>query len=402
MAVEQGEIRSVASDSSSNQVASGGSDGTVKLWDAASARFVRQLGEPCPEDFACSINALAFDPKTPRLVTDATNGDVRIWELDGRAQSTVLPMRTPSDGPALQVRRVKGVAFSPDGSLIVAVGFDGVVRLWNAKNLQPIAESVAHAVDKQGQDVPYQVWSVAFNSDGTRWATGSGYALDGKNENFLQLWKVQPSTDHPPSRDGDPINDHPHWNIYSVAFDPASDHVASASYDGTVRVFDSEGNHQRRALLASEQDPVLTLAFAHDRHWLATGGADGKIRLWDTDTYQLIGLPLTGHTSWVTGMTFSWRDEHIVSGSANRTLRFWSSQLNAAYSICSKLVSNMSHKQRNYWISPHRLHQGLPGPANWARLTVAAESRTRTQPFSIARIPLTRSLCTGCASTFVG
>lgn len=348
------EIRAVAVSPDGSQLASGGSNGTVKLWDVATGKLIGQLGQPCPNDFECSINSLAFYPKDARIVTGSTNGVVRIWDLKSPQQDIRLRMRYPPGVPTDPPSRVKSVAFSPDGSLIVAAGVDGVVRLWDAQTLEPIAAEVAHAKDWDGKDVQYEVWSVAFSPDSRRLATGSGYAVDKEkyDKNFLQLWTIDRSRDQPLTRDGDPIVDHRGWDIFSVAFDRKGEQVVSSSYDGTVRVFDVR-TRRRLQLLISDQNPVLSIAFAHDHPWLVTGSTDGKIRLWDTTppTYQPIGTPLTGHGGSVPGVTFSTDDRLILSGSADGTVRLWSSPTDLTRSVCDKLTANMSHHQWDDWVA---------------------------------------------------
>ena len=95
-------------------MASGGTDGTVKLWDATTAAPVGQLGAPKPDDMQ-AINALAFSHNGDRIVTGAADGSVRLWDVNRREQIALLPKKEPTGLAPLRNPRVQSVAFSSDG-----------------------------------------------------------------------------------------------------------------------------------------------------------------------------------------------------------------------------------------------------------------------------------------------
>jgi WD40 repeat protein/serine/threonine protein kinase len=117
-------------------------------------------------------------------------------------------------------------------------------------------------------------------------------------------------------------------DVYSVAFSPDGKSIATASFDGTARIWDAATGTPRGAPLRHERrDPgppdwVLSVAFAPDSRTVLTGGHDFTARLWDAATGQPLGPPLR-HQSAVLVVAFSPDGRTILTGTSSDGARLW-------------------------------------------------------------------------------
>jgi WD40 repeat protein len=343
----QGEaVRAVAFSPDNHTIASGGSDGTVKLWDSRTARFLRRLGDPAaPDDNHRAINGLAFDPNGTRVATASSDGKVTLWDTGGRQPPRELPMAPPPGRAPLSSPRIQSVAFDRNGRWIVAGGFDGLVRLWDATTGEARPAMSTQTTDAAGRSVPYQVWSVAFSPDGHHVVTGSGFDPDGKAHNLVQMWNVDTLT-----AEGDPFKGPNEATIHTVRFDFNKTDVVAGSSDGTVRVWDPANRTVIKEQLTADQNPVLSLAIANKSHWIATGDSGGSVRVWDMVHLPPDPIPLNGHQNWVHSVAISPDDQVIVSGSADGTLQLWPGLGDVQSIVCRKLTANVSRAQWTQWV----------------------------------------------------
>jgi WD40 repeat protein len=113
---------------------------------------IRSLMQP---RHAYPITAVAFDPRSPRVVTGCHAGTVRLWD---RASGALLHDVRGNAG------EVTAVAFSPDGTTLMTASLDATVRFWEVASGRQLGPPLHHTD---------AVLSVAFRPDGRVVATGT-------------------------------------------------------------------------------------------------------------------------------------------------------------------------------------------------------------------------------------
>ncbi|MFN2140793.1 MAG: WD40 repeat domain-containing protein, partial [Candidatus Promineifilaceae bacterium] len=107
--------------------------------------------------------------------------------------------------------------------------------------------------------------------------------------------------------------------VKTVAFDSEGRHLATASADGTAKVWDEQGN--LLADLIGHQGAVYSAVFAPDSLSVVTASRDGTARLWNLDGKQI--ALLEGHQDRVMTAVFSPDGQHILTASWDKTARLW-------------------------------------------------------------------------------
>ncbi|PRY39739.1 hypothetical protein [Umezawaea tangerina] len=269
-------------------LASGSFDNTVRLWDVASGTALGVL-----TGHGGGVAAIAFGPDGHTVATGSYDLGVALWDVSDPA--------TPSAPVTLagHAGTVYGLAFGPDGRVLASGSDDGTARLWDLR--QPVLA---------GNNA--EVNAVAFSPDG-RTLVGGSYRTS-------RVWDVtDPHAVSPRSTlvghtDG----------VLAAVFAPGGTLLATASLDGTVRLWDLR-TATSSATVEVGAGNLFAAAFSPDGRTLAVAGEAREVHLLDVSDPshpEQVGL-LSGHTGAVSAVAFAPDGRTLATASRDRTVRLW-------------------------------------------------------------------------------
>jgi WD40 repeat protein/tRNA A-37 threonylcarbamoyl transferase component Bud32 len=207
--------------------------------------------------------SIAFSPDGSKIASGGANGFTVLDTATGakvlRAMTTTEEFHFGASGLRFRGNQ-RPVAFSPDGSRVVAWKHSGRIRSVDLRS---------HDVRTELTGLTGAILSVAFSFDGSLLATGS---LD----NTIRLWNTA-SGEEIVSLEGH------REQVSSVAFSPNGEQLASGSWDGSVRLWDLSTGLEARTLV-TDAPRVSSIAFSPDGAQLACGFHDGRARILQIDS----------------------------------------------------------------------------------------------------------------------
>ncbi|MFM9266635.1 NACHT domain-containing protein [Tychonema sp. BBK16] len=303
-------VRSVIFSPDGKLLATGDSDGVVRLWESSSGREILTC-----KGHTNVVESVAFSPDGEILASGSYEKTIKLWDVKTGECLKVLQGHTES---------VMSVTFNPDGNMLASGSFDRTVRLWDIRMGECLQICHGHTEN---------VFSVAFHPAGEMLASGS-------SDKTVRLWNVGT---------GECLKIlHGHTkNVFSVAFNCAGEILASGSADKTVKLWNI-GTGECLKTLEGHFDQVRSIAFSPNGEILASGSHDQTAKLWDIRTGQCLNT-LQGHNDRVGSIAFHPAGEILVSGSYNKTLRLWAIDSGE----CLNTLQGHSNQVRSIAFSPN-------------------------------------------------
>jgi len=167
-----------------------------------------------------------------------------------------------------------------------------------------------------------EIMSVAYSPDGDQIASASW-------DWTVRLWD---------SASGELQATLPHsFYVNLVTYSPQGRHIAVAVLDGTVQIWDVTTEENIREL-QGHSDQVQGVAYSPDGQRIASCSLDASVRLWNVETGECVRI-LYGHSEWCRMVVYSPQGNQIASAGEDMTVRLW----DAESGVCQFILTGHIH-----------------------------------------------------------
>jgi WD40 repeat protein len=265
-----------------SQLAAGYVDG-INVWDQATQQQVANF------ETAGSIGCVAWSPDGSLLAFNSGHKTVTLCDVSTKTELFALRGH---------LRRVTAVCWHPKGHRIATGSIEGVIKIWKTAETPRVSAGAA---------------AISWNPRGSRYASRNGDSVvicDPENPQALK--KLKGHTRY----------------VYAVSWSPDGTSVASASYDGEVRIWDETTGAAKHSIQTqiTNRDSISrlpsALAWSPDSRRLAYLETDNSIRIADAQTGEKIH-DLTGNDNPLRSFAWSPDGSLLATGGYGQLLQLW-------------------------------------------------------------------------------
>lgn len=278
---QKDDIDAVIFSPDSNQLATGGDDNLIIIWDSKTWKEIRRL-----KGHKDSVRSIAFSSNGKILASGDSGHKVVLWDIE----------------TGKELRRIKvsddinSVIFSPDGKHLAIASDSKNLLFWNiSSEIDPLKFTGGHNND---------INAVVISRDGK-------FLASGGSDKSVIIWEADTGKIH------HKFIGHSD-DVKTIAFTPNGKYLASGGKDNKIILWDLATGTTKKTFTGNFNS-IKALAFVDNGEVLVSGEGDSKfnckIRFWGTESGKLLASERSDCS--FTNFSFS-PDEKIVAIAAKK------------------------------------------------------------------------------------
>ncbi len=326
-----GAVWSLAFGTSGAEFVSGGADYKARVWDADTGK--KRLDDL--EGHFEAVKAVAMSPDNQLIATASAKGHIKFWNRSGGTvvrdviHESAAPRGKRPNREKTEPKPINDIAFSPNGDYLASASADHSIKIWDAQTGQPdsdLPDGTGHKTSVQGVAwiTDTALLSCGMDNQLCRWepplaapAIGNrlGFAVRKGNGNVIHI-----------TGQGGPVLCVAVGHQTITVGGQSKKRMAYGTQLGGIGYWDGQfpGNQETWRRLREHNDDIRAIAFSVDDSLLVSASWDQTIKLWDTESYKVVHtLVIEKDDPKVYCMTFSPDGHWIITGHSDGTIRFW-------------------------------------------------------------------------------
>ncbi len=308
-----------------------------------------------------AVRSLVFSPDNQSFFSAGSDGRVLKWDINDRSSSVVIAnqmvnrvidvsedgkwLACGTDGNGVQVfrtdniqadprilsaedNRIRSIDFLPDNKRIFSAGTGGIITLWDLET----GKSTKFANTNSAVDILVVSRSGEYLAAGTR----GGKIIVFEVANSQASYVLHENTGN---------------SILALDFGEEDNMLASGDLQGNVLVWDFKSRSMVNNL-RGHSARVTQLKFSPDGKILASASNDGSVRMWETEDLNTQPIVLTANAGFVFSVAFSTDGDHILTGSKDEDRLVLSPTHTSTMveDICNDIDRNFTDEEWNTFI----------------------------------------------------
>ena len=220
----------------------------IMVWDAQTGQALYDLGEAA--DFSAFYNPIAWSPDGKRLASGDTSGTITIWNMDDGTK--LLDWSAHSDV-------INIISWSPDGKQLVSGS--------GALDLNTVVDASARVWDAEIGELVHELNTYTSGVVNAAWSPDGSWIFAGNLE-YVDVFDAQT------------------WDVsfFASAFNPqwspdSQEILVGNLGSNQAAIYDTDGN--QITALSGHSAGVIGVGWSPDGIQVATASLDGTVRMWN-------------------------------------------------------------------------------------------------------------------------